>query len=73
GALSMKDTMSMLTAVKMSDESKFPSVLHMFPKHEHKRPYRGAVLTFASSAIAQKVYDKLQASCHGNLMSILFK
>ncbi|KAH9111155.1 hypothetical protein AeMF1_014257 [Aphanomyces euteiches] len=73
GALSMKDIMSMLTAVKMSDESKFPSVLHMFPKHEHKRPYRGVVLTFASSAIAQKAYDKLQASCHGNLMSILFK
>ncbi|CAK4077995.1 unnamed protein product, partial [Aphanomyces euteiches] len=41
GKLSIKDTVRFMTAPDMQDERQFHSILHMFPKHEHKRPYRG--------------------------------
>ena len=73
GKLSMKDTVQLVTAANMQAVDKFPSILQMFPKHLNNRPYCGVEMSFASRRIAEKSYEKMQASCHGNLMSLLFK
>ncbi|KAG9405078.1 hypothetical protein AC1031_004183 [Aphanomyces cochlioides] len=73
GALSMMDTMRILGAGNMNDENMFPSIMHMFPKHEHNRPYRGVEMSFATKTVGSKAYDRMQDSCHGNLMRLLSK
>ncbi|CAK4759746.1 unnamed protein product [Aphanomyces euteiches] len=71
GPVSMVDTMSLLTAFKTSDESKFPFVLHIFPKHEHKRPYRGVEMKYATNAVGKQAFNRMQDSYPGDLMDLL--
>ncbi|CAK4618674.1 hypothetical protein AeMF1_017963 [Aphanomyces euteiches] len=73
GKLSIKDTVRFMTAPDMQDERQFPSILHMFPKHEHKRPYRGVHVSFASKEIRQEAYKRAQVTYHSDLISLLTK
>ncbi|KAG9405074.1 hypothetical protein AC1031_004179 [Aphanomyces cochlioides] len=73
GKLSMKDIVRFMTSADIQDERKFPSILHMFPKHEHQRPYRGVHLSFATKMIRQKAYKRTQVTYHSDLISLLSK